>query len=169
MVRVMDGEAAKAAEKVGAGAVRFSWCFSWESCFGFFIQRTRQRPLRDRYLDDPVAFGVGDGAVVEVALAVEIPGTLRLLIPGRDTIMGNRKDGDRDSGLERWEELQQGTWQGTEEIGKNLWYHRGVIPGLEVIVGGITLLLGEVIRVRALLDTRAQDLDRHHGGRRTTG
>ena len=82
------------------------------------MPRTRSRRLGDRFPDDREAFGEEDGAVVEVVLVVVILGSLRLLILGRD-IMGSRKVGDRDSGLERWEELLLGTWLGTEETDRS--------------------------------------------------
>jgi len=154
-------------ERGGVGVV-FCLCLSfWVSWDGFSIRRIRLRQLEDRFLDGPEDFGEVDGAAVVLVVVILL--TLRLLTRDRErTItMGSRRDGDQGSGLERWAELLLGIWLGIEETGRSLWHHREAILGLEVILVAITMLHDEAIRAPALLrGTRAQALDRHHGGSR---
>jgi hypothetical protein len=161
----MDGVVVVGMERGGVG-VACCLCLSfWGSWAGFYIQRIRLHRLGDRFLDGREGFGEADGAVV--ALVAVILGTLRLLILARDIILASRTGGDQGSGLELWVELLLGIWLGIEATDRSPWPPREAILGLEVILGATTMHLDGAIQAQALLqDTRAQALDRRHGGSR---
>jgi hypothetical protein len=152
----------------GRGGASFLCCFSWGCWVGSFTRRTSKLLVQGKFLDgDQGAFGAVDGVGVEAVLVVVIRMILHLhtqgLILGRDMVMEWVRPGDRDSGLEHLEALQQDTWLGTEETDKSLHLNHEAIPGLEART---TPGLDEPLQapVAHLQDMRAQVLDQHHEG-----